>query len=344
MAGLAVGLLALAGTPGAVHAKAKAQIREETKAPAGAQPAHRQTAQAAYVFVQGRGILSLRAGSAALVLPTKSDIRDLRLDGRGGLWASLRKGGVVRIAGGRTVSVCPESFDKLAIRTPSDVWAIDDAHGGVVHFDGKRWRSARTRNSLTGAFSDNHLLDIASDGHAVWVTGWNGLWQVAAGRWTRLPPPRQAMEKPGAERDRTPPYPLSLLASGQGLIACYLAGCFVTKGSGWRPSHWPTRRAVLRGAGNRDLLAGPGADGRTVVVARLGGKAEASETLPATGINDIAIDGSDRVWVAVGSRLWVLDARARTLARWQPATTDDSTGTIQRVVVEGPGPERLPAE
>jgi hypothetical protein len=97
--------------------------------------------------------------------------------------------------------------------------------------------------------------------------------------------------------------------------------------------------------GATDLAAGTGADGRTVVIARLNGDASetaSSEPLPATGINDIAVDTSGRVWAATDHALTVFDASGRTLKQWQAASLDGTTGEIQRVVVAGPGPTRLP--
>jgi len=146
------------------------------------------------------------------------------------------------------------------------------------------------------------------------------------------------------------PYPLSLRVSRAGLIACYPSGCFVSAQSGWRPSHWPAAKAQLQSAGSANLLAGIGADGRTVVVALLDGSSQAStsEALPATGINDIAVDTMGRVWVASGSALALLNADARTLQRWDIGSKAGAGAgqpvEIERIVVAGAGPKQLPAE
>ena len=94
-------------------------------------------------------------------------------------------------------------------------------------------------------------------------------------------------------------------------MACYLAGCYLYAESGWQASHWPADKAHLQSAGAANLLAGIGADGRTVLTARMDGSGEASksEPLPATGINDIAIDTTGRGWVATGAELIVLAAK-----------------------------------
>jgi hypothetical protein len=305
-------------------------------------------ANAAYIFVKGTGILRLQDDTSSTVLETQAPLRDMQIDSEGGLWASLQGVGVVRHVGGQTVTLNQESFAKLAIRTPTDVWTINDSHGSVVHYDGRRWKTVRTRNSLAGAFDDNRLLDIATDGRAVWVSSWNGLWRVVSGRWTRVEPPAAGAASAVAELDvpAAPAYPLSLLVARPGLIACYLSGCFVSVEAGWQPSHWPADKAHLQSAGSANLVAGTGADGRTVVIARLGGSGEASksEPLPATGINDIAIDAADRVWVATGGELIILDASGRALQRWKTGMDGSQAGEIERVVVAGPGPAQLPSK
>ena len=307
---------------------------------------------AVFVFVKGIGILRLQGGTVAPVLRTQASIRDMQLDSEGALWASLDGVGVVRHSDGKTVNLNQESFAKLALRSPTDVWTINDSHGNVVHYDGNRWKTVRTRNSLGGAFDDNRLLDIVTDGRVVWVSGWNGLWRMSGGRWTRLEPPVVPSTSDDAEADvaSTPAYPLSLRVSRAGLIACYLSGCFVSVESGWRPSHWPAGKAQLQSAGATNLVAGTDADGRTVVIARLdgSGKTSRSEPLPATGINDIAIDTTGRIWVATGAALTILDAGGHTIQQWDIAgKVGDVEGQpveIERMVVAGTGPKQLPAD
>jgi hypothetical protein len=174
-----------------------------------------------FLFVKGTGILRWQSGAVSSVLQTTAAIRDLQLDAEGALWASLEEVGVIRFAGGKQVNLHKESFAKLAIRSPTDVWTINDSHGSVVHYDGTHWKTVRTHNSFAGAFDDNHLVDIATDGRAVWVASWNGLWRVAGERWTRVepPPPNDAAD---VDLPVVPAYPLSLIASSRGLIACYL--------------------------------------------------------------------------------------------------------------------------
>jgi hypothetical protein len=350
---LTVSLLGVVTTISSSHGKSRAKRKHSTTEPAsapqapataGEEQAEKQ-ANAAYIFVKGTGILRLQDGLVSTVLPTQAALRDMQIDNEGALWASLRGVGVVRSVGGQTVTLSQESFARLAIRSPTDVWSINDGHGSVMHYDGQRWKTVRTRNSLAGAFDDNRLLDIASDGRAVWVSSWNGLWRVVGGRWTRVAPPPGAAANGETEIDvpSAPAYPLSLLVARPGLIACYLPGCFVSATSGWQPSHWPADKAHLQSAGSANLLAGTGADGRTVVIARLDGSGETttSEPLPATGINDIAIDASERIWVATGAELILLDASARTLQRWKTGMASSPAGDIERVVVVGTGPARL---
>jgi hypothetical protein len=308
-----------------------------------------------FLFVKGSGILRLKGGEVAPVVQTQAAIRDMQLDSEGALWASLDGVGVIRHIDSKTVNLNPESFARLAIRTPTDVWTINDSRGSVVHYDGAQWKTVRTRNTLSGAFEDNHLLDIVTDGRVVWVSGWNGLWRVSAnGRWKSLEPPAVVTTSENAEEGdlpAPPPFPLSLRVSRPGLIACYLSGCFVSAESGWRPSHWPVGKAQLQSAGSVNLVAGIGADGRTVVVTRLDGSSEESksEPFPATGINDITIDTTGRVWVASGPALTLLDANARILQRWAIGSKANAMVAgqpveIERIVVAGAGPIQLPAE
>jgi hypothetical protein len=125
------------------------------------------------------------------------------------------------------------------------------------------------------------------------------------------------------------------------LVACYLTGCYLYAESGWQASHWPANKAHLQSAGAANLMAGIGADGRTVLTARIDGSGEAntSEILSAAGINDIAIDTSGRVWVATGAELIVLAASGQELARWK-----SDAGEIERVAIAGAGPAQLPTK
>jgi hypothetical protein len=340
-------LVVLFATIPASFGKSRSRRKPPAEPPAVAQQEPVATSEVpidvAYVFVKGTGILRLQDGTVSAVLPTQAVLRDLQIDSEGALWASLRGAGVVRIAGGQTANLTQESFAKLAVRSPTDVWTINDSHGSVVHYDGHRWKTVRTRNSLAGAFDDNRLVDIVSDGRAVWVSSWNGLWRVAGGRWTRVEPPpaTAATSDSDADSQAPPAFPVSLLAARSGLVACYLTGCYLYTESGWQPSHWPADKARLQSAGATNLLAGIGADGRSVLTARSDGSGEAgkSETLPATGINDIAIDTSGRVWVATGAELIVLAAGGRILGRWQ-----SDAGEIERVLISGAGPAQLPAK
>ena len=300
-----------------------------------------------FLFVKGAGILRLQDGEVSAVLSTQTAVRDLQLDSEGGLWASLSDVGVVRHAGGALVNLNKESFAKLAIRSPTDVWAIDDSHGSVVHYDGKRWKTVRTRKSLAGFFDDNHLIDIATDGRAVWIASWNGLWRVTEKRWTRVEPPPALASGAEPEDDVPvpPAYPLSLIASHHELVACYLAGCFLPTDTGWQDVPWPASKARLQSTGQARLAAGTGVDGSTIVVAHLdgSGKIATSDPLTAAGINDVFVDEAGRVWVATNDSLAVLDAGGRVIQRWQTGALDGVTGEIHRVVVAGAGPKQLPA-
>jgi hypothetical protein len=329
------------------HGKTKAS--SSSKHPRGAMPAASESANPGdapvFLFVKGSGILRWQDGVLSSVLHTTTAIRDLQLDAEGALWASLEEVGVVRFVGGKQVNLNKESFAKLAIRSPTDVWTVNDSHGSVVHYDGSRWKTVRTRNSLAGALDDNHLVDIASDGRVVWIASWNGLWRVTGPRWTRMePPPGLSGGAADVDLAAVPAYPLSLVASPRGLIACYLQGCFSATDSGWKPTPWPAGKARLQRVGATDLATGIAADGRTIMVEHLDGSGETatSEPLPATGINDIAVDASGRVWAATDHSLTVFDASGRTLKEWQSGSLDGVTGEIQRVVVAGAGPTRLP--
>jgi len=353
--GLAVVTLVLTqmqSTSAGSAGKAKSKHRHAAPEPAQAQETNSVRSDSAFLAVKGIGIVRLEGGALSTVLATQAPIRDLQLDSEGALWASVGGVGVVRHIDGKLVNLGQESFAKLAVRSPTDVWTINDSHGNVVHYDGSRWKTVRTRNSLAGAFEDNRLLDIVTDGRAVWVSSWNGLWRFTGGRWTRLEPPVvpvTATSGDEAETDDAPPpvYPLSLRVSPQGLVACYLLGCFISNGTGWRPSPWPANKARLQSAGSANLLAGIDADGRTVVIARLDGAGDVSksEPLPATGINDIAIDTTGRVWVASGAVLTLLDASGRIIKRL------DVTGKvgaaagqpveIERVLIAGAGSDLM---
>ena len=344
-----VALLVAGGLAQSTHAKRRSSRKEATPvSPADTSPAPAAAADAAvFLFVNGVGILRVQGGEVSLVHSTKSEIRDLQLDSEGALWASLSDVGVIRCSGGKAVNLGTESYARLAIRSPNDVWAINDSHGSVVHYDGSRWKTVRTRKNLTGYFDDNRLIDIASDGRSVWVASWNGLWRVTGARWTRVePPPALAAGAQAEGGEPAPPaYPLSLVASRHGLVACYLAGCFSPTDSGWQALSWPVGKARLQSVASAGLGAGTGADGASIVVARLDGSGEAatSEPLSTSGINDVSVDESGRVWVAANDALVVLDARGRVLRRWQGGALEGVNGEVHRVVVAGAGPQQLPA-
>jgi hypothetical protein len=332
--------------PAQTLAKSK-RARQAQDTVAVASPAEPAAAResAAFLFVKGRGVVRLDERGANVVLPTRAAVVDLRLDGQGGLWASLRDEGVVRVASGNAVPVAAESYEKIAAISASDAWAIGDGYGSLAHFDGRRWKTVRTRSIFTGPFDENRLVDIATDGKMLWVSSWNGLWRAHGGKWARIDPPAGASQGQEDEPAAGPPFPLSLFPSDKGLFACYLAGCFLWAESSWRSSPWPWERAHLQAVGASGLLAGVGADGRTVVISRLdnSGEFSTSETLPATGINDIAVDASDRVWAAVGSTLLLLDAKARTVGKWEPASDGGAVPEIVRVVIAGTGPASVPS-
>lgn len=334
-----IGLVVALAIASPALAKSKKKPQANDNAPEAGPP----PGDAAFVFVKGRGLMRLAADAATLLLPTQAAIRDLAVDRSGAVWASLRDTGVVRLVGDKPTSVSKDSFGRLAILSPTSVWAINDSHGSVVHFDGSTWKTVRTRSSLPGAFTDNRIIDIAADGRHVWVASWNGLWRGLGGRWARVDPPAALGASSEGDAPAAPPFPVSLVVSGRGLVACYLSGCFVTTESSWQPSHWPADKARLHKAGEH-RLAGIGADGRTIVLSDLEGsdKPMTSEPLPADGINDLALDARGRAWIAIGPQLILLDDHARVLGHWRPATVEKEPAIVERVVVVGSGPDKLP--
>jgi hypothetical protein len=335
-----IGLVVVMATasPALGKSKRKAQVND------GAPDATNPTGDAAFVFVKGRGLMRMTADASTLVYPTRAAIRDLAVDRSGAVWASLRDTGVVRLIGDKPTTVSKDSFGRLAILSPTDVWAINDSHGSVVHFDGSNWKTMRTRSSLPGAFADNRVIDIAADERHVWVASWNGLWRVAGGRWVRVDPPGSLVGVSDGDAPAAPPFPVSLVASRRELVACYLSGCFVTSESRWQPSRWPADKARLHKAGEH-RLAGVGADGRTIVLRDLEDPDDlaTSAPLPADGINDLALDARGRTWVATGAQLILLDDHAHALGHWRPVAVDKEPSVVERVVVVGNGPDKLPA-
>jgi ligand-binding sensor domain-containing protein len=331
----------LTGAPIALAKSKRASTpRQSTRADEVASNAAAPLGDVAFAFIRGQGLMRLRDGSAELVMPTQAAIRDLVLDAEGAVWASLRDTGVLRLRGDKKTTVSKDSFERLAVRSPTDVWAVNDGHGSVVHFDGAGWKTVRTRNSLTGAFADNRLIDITAEAGRVWVASWNGLWSVTGGRWTHVPPPASAVT------EGEPAFPLSLLATRRGLVACYFSGCFLSDASGWQDAHWPVDKARLRAAGGSSLMAGIAADGRSVLVSDAVGSHPPATSAPLApdGINDLFVDARGRIWVATGAQLVVLDDRAQLLERWQPTVTESEPIAVDRIAVVGNGPSRLPSK
>lgn len=299
----------------------------------------------AYVLVDLVGVLRIDGGKVSTALPITDDVdiwTNLVVGPGGELWVSDWKHGgrVLALAGGAPRDVWAArketSYDKLAVRSPTDAWAITNGLGEWVltHHDGTRWAEVRRRAQFAGRFDDNKLIALALTPDSVWVSTMNGLWQGTAANWQRIDSPPGGYE-----------HPSLIFTYRNRLLADYQSGYFLRDDGDWRKLDWPVDAGRLRAVSDSGLAAGVSPDGRQVVLGTLDGDGQAvtSSAVRGANVGAITIDQSDRVWVATDRALSVLDRSGRLVAEWALGTLPGLTGRIGEIAVVGGGPTQLPA-
>lgn len=322
--------------PSETQPTAEARCRPELPASAAAPPGP------AYVLVEHVGVVRIDDGAATTVwkLPPKVEAKDLEMvAGPGGeLWLSgwdgvdvLAPTGAVRRvrkAGGGPM------YEHMVVRAADDVWAVtSDIEWEVVHYDGSRWKPQIRRDRMAGKYDDNKFVALAVTSQGAWVSSWNGLWRGVAGKWREVAPPA------GAD-----PI-LDLWTYRDAVIASDHEGAWLREGDAWRPLGWPRPSDVRRVVGDVGLLVSREHGRPSVTLSAVTGEGcvATSEPLPGASVDEIAVDGAGRVWLATDTALVVVDGEGRKLAEWTVGSLPGFDGEVTRLVVVGAGPQRLPA-
>jgi hypothetical protein len=68
----------------------------------------------------------------------------------------------------------------------------------------------------------------------------------------------------------------------------------------------------------------------------------ASADLKVGSFKQVAIDGSNRIWLGTDHGLVVVDKKGKALEHWPPATLEGVPGEVTHIAVAGSGPTKLP--
>jgi hypothetical protein len=300
------------------------------------------SAGAAYVLVAHSGVLRIANGKVEKILSldeSAASFVNLAASPDGGeLWVSGWQGIRALGAGDRSrdVRVVKDGplYEKLALRSPSDAWAVtSDIEWSVVHHDGKTWSNVRSRAQFPGRYEDNKLEAFVVTSDAVWVACWNGLWRGAGDDWQKLPPPGKADD-----------VVRSLFVYRDHVIAYDDDGYFLRDGSVWQRLAWPAKTTLRAAVSDLGIVAAPSLDGPTVEIGSVDGNGPTAVSTPIAGrdLSSLAIDDAGRVWVGTDHALAVTDRAGHVLAQWTAGTLDGLTGSIIQIVVTGAGPDVLP--
>jgi len=284
------------------------------------------------------GVLRIDDGKVTTVIPAStgasSIFSSIASAPSGELWFSDWQGvRALDLAGRlRTIRAVKDGplYEHLALRSPSDVWATSDGWA-ILHHDGKAWTKVRERGQFPGKYEDNKLDDLAITSDAVWVSCSNGLWRGAGADWQKVELPAGAAGwKLGVYRDR--------------LVIAGPLGYFSREGGGWRKLPLPEKTTLRWAMSDTGIVAAPSAGGAGIKIGSMeGGPTVESEAIAGRDIRHLAIDDAGRIWAGTEYALAVLDRKGRIVAQWTAGTLEGFTGEVQKIVVIGAGPARLPA-
>lgn len=306
-----------------------------------APPGITATAGPAYVLVDGVGVLKISDGAVHTVLALADDDASktvMAVGPHGELWLSDWQGIRVLASDGALRSVRGvrdgPRYEHLQVRSATDVWAVSsDIEWEIVHYNGLRWRTVRSRAQFPGKYTDNKWSGLALTRDGVWVSSWNGLWRGVGDQWEQVSPPAEL----GAFGD--------LSTYRDQLIVSAPEQHYLREGDRWRALDWPRHVSVRRAIADIGVVAAPNLDHRTLTLRAVEGASctRISDPVPGSTIDEFTVDAAGRSWVSSDRGLAVLDVQGQLVAQWETGSLPGLTGRIVGLVVAGAGPTRLPA-
>lgn len=288
-----------------------------------------------YLAVAKQGILRIEGDKAVLVYPTKETIVDMALSPSGALFASFYEVGTVKISGAKVEAIAKTPYDKIGIRSDTDVWATPDKFGWAVHhYDGKAWTVIKKREDFKGTFSDNKLDGFVVTADAVWVSSWNGLFRGSEKAWDKIDPPPS--EKP----------PWQLFVKEGKIVGWFSGGFFEWDGAHWSKLAWPADHALTAVSSSGVAVGVAREDKRRIRIGKLGAKGAMVTSAPTKSawITDASIDDGGRAWIAGDYSFIIMSPTGEILEELEPGMLAGVEGKIERVAVRSGGLARLPAK
>lgn len=288
-----------------------------------------------YLAVAKQGILRIEGDKAVIVYPTTEAIVDMALSPSGALLASFYEIGTIKINGAKAETISKTPYEKLGIRSDTDVWATPDEFSWAVHhYDGKTWTAVKRREDFKGTFDDNKLNGLVVTPDAVWVSSWNGLFRGSGRAWDKIDPPLS--EKP----------PWQLFVKEGKIVGWFSAGFFEWDGARWSKLAWPGDHALTAVSRSGVAVGVAREDKRRVRIGRLATKDAMVTSAPTKSawITDASIDDGGRAWIAGDYSFIVISPTGKILAEFEPGMLAGVDGKIERVAVRSGGLARLPAK
>jgi hypothetical protein len=316
-----------ASTSGVGSALAAAAA-EDPPAPTKVDPA---AAGAAYLAVEGTGIVQLDGGKITTIQPQQFVSAHFAV-GPGNVVYAAGIGGLFKIERKRAAKFpAPAentSYDGLAVAPDGTLWVLE--MGGVEHWNGKAWIG-----EPKATFGDALLGKIAVDtsGHP-WISTADHLWKLD-GTWSKV-------DTSFAGKDT--PYFDAIAAGPSGEVyESSLAGTRFWKDGTWHRVQVEAEsgsfsklfigrdgRFVASGSVDEIVVGAAGAKPHAIHLAKIGATAHRAEVL--------AIDGAGRTWLGSDNGVIVLGADDKLLQQWTPGTVAGITGKVTAIAVLGAGP------
>ncbi len=288
-----------------------------------------------YLAVAKQGILRIEGDKAIIVYPTTAQIVDMALSPSGALFASFDEIGTIEIRGANARTISRTPYQKLGIRSDTDVWATPDAFGWAVHhYDGKTWTAVKKREDFKGYYDDNKLDGFVVTPDAVWISTWNGLFRSAGTAWDKIEPP-------GSE---APPW--QMFAKEGKIVGWFSTGFLEWDGAHWSKLAWPGDHALAAVSPSGVAVGVAPEDKRRIRIGKLGAKDAMVTSAPtkSTWIVAAAIDDGGRAWIAGDYSFIVMSPMGKILAEFEPGMLAGVEGKIESVAVRSGGLARLPSK
>ncbi len=287
-----------------------------------------------YLAVKNSGIVKLDGGKSMVVQPLRYSVQDLVYGADGAIWVS-EVTGVYRIQGAESKRVYESGgFQGLAVVSDQEAYAVN--YRGLHHYANGTWSIEEKSRIGASLLRD---VEIDRDGNT-WVASSNALHEKKKGgsEWTEVDVSSELQGKPFFKQLEKAPDGTLYASVSRGLLKL-------------EDGKWKRVEGDFGFSGTTELDVGP----TGTVVALSGTKkihvlsAQGKSTidlktnnLKASSIKQVAVDGSNRLWVATDNGLVLLDEKGKLLEHWPPATLPGVTGDISHIVVTGAGPSKLP--